>query len=245
MCLLVLARASSRYVQIVHTRELVPLTSTQEAQQGFIDLSDDPPECVEALLQYLYEFEYQVTLDDPGTESRFHLSMALIADKYDISALKECAVEKCKHAIHGNCFPDVFADVTAAAYESSVALKELCSFIVKFAIDHSDIGIGKTMHSSFEKVMRSVPDLAVDLSRELHQQLLSARPTKGKKAATRRRTEDFDCPRCKSEVKLAITSDVAKYSCEHCSQQFYGSYWRLNAKPVEDEALSDDDYDMY
>jgi hypothetical protein len=53
-----------------------------------IDLSDDGEECVKALIEYCYTFEYKVD------SLPMHVSMVVIADKYNIKSLANYATER-------------------------------------------------------------------------------------------------------------------------------------------------------
>lgn len=54
-----------------------------ETSQGFVDLEEDFPACVNAMVQFLYPFNYD---PDIGTYApAFHVQVAVLADKYNIA----------------------------------------------------------------------------------------------------------------------------------------------------------------
>lgn len=64
----------------------------QEGQNAKLELNHDPPECVAAMVHFLYLLDYTVPEDSGGTQLTFHVRMAVLADKYDIRYLKDTAV---------------------------------------------------------------------------------------------------------------------------------------------------------
>ncbi|TKA82691.1 hypothetical protein B0A55_01497 [Friedmanniomyces simplex] len=78
-----------------------PAKKFAEAQQPIIELKDDDEEAVEALLRWLYTFDYEHrhtgnAPDSPEEESTidFHLSVCLVADKYLLQDLKNEALSR-------------------------------------------------------------------------------------------------------------------------------------------------------
>lgn len=55
------------------------------SELGSITYLDDDNDCVEAMVEYLYNFDYDVRNNMSFSGPEFHVHMALLADKYGIS----------------------------------------------------------------------------------------------------------------------------------------------------------------
>jgi hypothetical protein len=60
-----------------------------------LDLSEDDPLLVSALISYLYRLDY-----DEADTLPFHLEVSLLADKYDIDPLQQVASAKFERRLH-------------------------------------------------------------------------------------------------------------------------------------------------
>nr|OQO17401.1 hypothetical protein B0A51_15854 [Rachicladosporium sp. CCFEE 5018] len=67
-----------------------------EASLKEIELKDDDPEALEALLEYLYQIEYDSSHDKSW---RFYLALGTAADKYLLLALKDEAFQRLEYVI--------------------------------------------------------------------------------------------------------------------------------------------------
>ena len=64
-----------------------------ESQQAVIELKDDDPDALEAVLRYIYTSKY-VKRGYKSDDWRFHLSVSEVADKYLVKTLAEQAFDK-------------------------------------------------------------------------------------------------------------------------------------------------------
>lgn len=54
-----------------------------ESSEAMIELSEDDSDCVAAMIQYFYKYDYCLPKEDPQEfETEFQVQMAIIADKY-------------------------------------------------------------------------------------------------------------------------------------------------------------------
>lgn len=75
----------------------------RETSQACIDLQHEPAACVEAMIYYMYHFDYNLPDTEAYNPSAFHVNMAVIADKYDIMVcLEDTWISKflCKFMLH-------------------------------------------------------------------------------------------------------------------------------------------------
>jgi hypothetical protein len=95
-----------------------------------IELPEDDANIVDAMLKFLYFFNYslkfasepqlsedQVTLDDDGSEKLFHLRVYAVADKFEIPGLKATAQHKFQVAARETWSLEDFPAAINLAYE--------------------------------------------------------------------------------------------------------------------------------
>ncbi|KAK5124251.1 hypothetical protein LTR85_001954 [Meristemomyces frigidus] len=56
----------------------------KECQKGRLELRDDDPECVAAMIHYIYHLDYADKVVDGFTSLSFHTRIAILADKYNM-----------------------------------------------------------------------------------------------------------------------------------------------------------------
>lgn len=66
----------------------------KEGIEARIDLEEDPPDAVAAMLSFLYLFDYKIPEQQESMDLQFHAKVYVIAEKYDISCLKEHAFQQ-------------------------------------------------------------------------------------------------------------------------------------------------------
>ncbi|KAM3419962.1 hypothetical protein BST61_g3278 [Cercospora zeina] len=79
-----------RLVRALHSDVLCETCSNgfRESQEKMLDLSaDHQPEIIEALIDYMYSFEYSVPCAHPVEMMEFNVHLAILADKYNIRGL--------------------------------------------------------------------------------------------------------------------------------------------------------------
>ncbi|CZT15724.1 uncharacterized protein RCC_01558 [Ramularia collo-cygni] len=94
------------------------LSGLREAEQRVIDLKDDPPQAVELMIQYFYDQEYDVGVDEESKKAApyTHSTVYAVADKYLVPALKALARVKFGLALKQGVLPP---GATQHIYEST------------------------------------------------------------------------------------------------------------------------------
>lgn len=90
-----------------------------------IELHDDPPEVVDRMLRYFYNFDYEAKEDYSSYMTRYtapiHVQMYCIADKYEVPGLRMLALEKFKSVTSVLCQQwYVLAQATHAVNEAQL-----------------------------------------------------------------------------------------------------------------------------
>ena len=122
-----------------HYWDVGPLTERQESQEGVIELTDDEPWVVEAMLFYLYHFEYSDEVGGvAGSQIVFHVRVHTIADKYDIPLLVQLAASKFSIAAKDQWSKSEFADAIREVYsEAADPNRELRQIILDTSLEHA------------------------------------------------------------------------------------------------------------
>lgn len=95
----------------------------QEAAEGQINLTEDGPARVKAMIQYLYCLEYDIP-ESENTEDKeglvFHAEMYSIADKYNIRGLKSLAQDLFQKSTKKTVVIKEFATAIRTVFETTV-----------------------------------------------------------------------------------------------------------------------------
>ena len=93
----------------------------KESVEGAIPLNDDDVSAVEAMLRFLYSFDYDAggSAADVASPMVFNVKVYSIADKYDIPALKSVASQKFKELVKTCWNMDDFPHAVAEVYGST------------------------------------------------------------------------------------------------------------------------------
>lgn len=75
------------------TSLLGPDSKFAESRQSIVELKDDDPAAIGAMLAWFYTFEYDKTKPEDVLLGVFHLHVLTVADKYDVPSLKAKATE--------------------------------------------------------------------------------------------------------------------------------------------------------
>jgi hypothetical protein len=176
----------------------------QESISGVIDLEDHPT-IVNAVLRYLYVFDYSDDGDRDLPQMVFNVKVYALADKYDIPKLKPLAIEKFEKVAKANWNTTDFALSISAIYESTPSSdRGLRDPAVKLAARHSNKLLME--NKVFEEMMAEVAEFGKDLACELSKQL-KARPV----------VKRYICPACTGiwQITEELRSGRLFYCC-HC-----------------------------
>ena len=190
-----------------------------------IDLSDEAPDNVDALLFYLYHLNYDERLfTTPAFRLMFHVEMCIMANKFNIRPLHDLAVDKFKtHVQCTDVSEQELAQAAMIAYEAPPdSTAEVCQQIAKTAIRQKLYVYGTTPGSvsQFETLMRTCSALAADIAIE-QQAMLEAM-----------KSVQFKCPdkRCGTTFlkRIFVDNGYGLFACPRCEQTFKGSQWMKN-----------------
>lgn len=105
----------------------------QESETGVIDLPDDDLALVEAMINFMYTFRYGSTDPNEHQPLLFDANVFALADKYDVSGLRQAAVTAFKVKL-GTGSIDEFVEAVPAIYTNTPpSVMELRTAAVNFA----------------------------------------------------------------------------------------------------------------
>lgn len=131
----------------------------QESAERKIVIEDFEPSIVEAMLRFMYSFDYQTTSDI--ADMIFHATVYQVADKYDIPTLKQLSSEKFNASIGDGWQSDDFPSVVKIIYETTPladrGLRDLAIEVTRKNIDKL------LVQENFTSMLREVADFSADL----------------------------------------------------------------------------------
>ena len=163
----------------------------REAKESKINLDNDEPGIVNALIHYFYNFDYE------NAKGLYHVNelvldvhMFNIADKYLVEPLKKLAASKFDDRAKRLWFTDQFAWAIAEIYKSSAKdIGLLKQTVIKVAIEHRDMLLDEERTiDQVRNVLRKTPDFGADLSMTL--------------AKTKPKQLWYKCPDCEKIFSL-------------------------------------------
>ena len=181
----------------------------QEAADGIIELKEDNVRAVEAMLHFMYTFDYDGSGNDQERISPmlFNTEVYSIGEKYAISALKQRAKEKFDKVVRICWDMDDFAPAVTKIYNSTPSTdKGLRGTVVKVAHEHVSALLLK---NDFRVVLEETAGFAADVTRLL---------VRGDNPSL----VNYRCPNC-FNVWRAVLSSTSAYYCIYCG--FKSSDW--------------------
>ena len=150
--------------RITSRKKNIPLTSVKEGASKTIDLKEDDPDIIGKMICFCYNHDYDglvLTLDGENGSLMIHAKMYSIADKYDISLLKDLAKNKFKEDIQGQLRPERLVTLIETVYENTVpsdrGLRDCLTSVLKRYKNEL------RKDAAFMDLVRSGGDLAVDV----------------------------------------------------------------------------------
>ncbi|GIZ43067.1 hypothetical protein CKM354_000630900 [Cercospora kikuchii] len=136
----------------------------KEAQQGRIDLSAAPASAIDALVQYLYRFDYEVPESEADRELSVHTQVLIAADKYKLDELAFLAEAKFERSISSLEEPNEdLAAALAISYGASEVTTNIQEIILKDTVGVKDFFTDeKYKNSRFTEVAFGNPAIARD-----------------------------------------------------------------------------------
>lgn len=178
---------------------------SKESSERQIDIKDFDASVVEAMLCFLYSFDYSNIC---GTSTMvFDAQMYQIADKYDIPALKAQCKNKFNAAVATGWSMDDFPLAITVVYESTPPEdRGLRDLVVQTARENIDKLL---VYDGFCKLLRETPEFSADLILVL----------RAKSSGSVRR---YECPSCDNKFRGEF-SGGSYYYCPLCGRR--GSDW--------------------
>ncbi|SMQ51110.1 unnamed protein product [Zymoseptoria tritici ST99CH_1A5] len=151
-----------RFVMSIHSDVLKKCCQSafKEAQEGILDLSEHAVEEVEALVYFLYHWEYKLADDTSIFEDLcFHIDMALLADKYLVTGLVTVAKELFEFCLSDLEDDEELAELALKAYDSPDIIADMRSNIVNAVVEEKKMESKEVLQA-----MRTQGEFATDVA---------------------------------------------------------------------------------
>ena len=214
------------YVGVLEMAEGLTLHE-KDANDNEIDLCDEDPDCVDALIFYLYHLNYdERAFTTPAYRLMFHVQMCVLAEKFQIEPLQTLAVEKfTKHLEEMEVSEHELTQCATIAYENYGGTVELRQQIVKAAIVRKLFMHSTSPYSEFEQAMITHPHLAIGIVKA-QQGIIEARrdPIDARRGPMQFKCPDKDCGSTFIR-RVFVEQESACFACPRCEKTFTGSQW--------------------
>jgi hypothetical protein len=185
----------------------------KESSERVIDITDFDPDVVEAMITFMYYFNYEPVADTSAMI--FHAKVYQIGDKYGIKALKICVTGKFRAAVEScwntDDFPTAITLVYATTPSEDMGLRDS---IVEITFKNFESLKSQT---GFCKSLRKVSDFGFDLACFLY-------------SKRRPETRRFECPDCYRSSDLSSPNHSPSY-CPRCGFKDNESYKHTTVLP--------------
>ncbi|KAI9036230.1 BTB/POZ domain-containing protein [Aspergillus affinis] len=134
-----------------------------EAKTATVDLAEDDPTTIEAMIHFMYGINYENSSSDHdrGFPMLFNIRVYQVGDKYDVPKLKSQARENFINALEKNSKIDDLPLAIADAYQKTVSTdRGLRDPILSTTLCHIDALLE---NESFKQVLQETSNFAVDL----------------------------------------------------------------------------------
>ena len=177
------------------------LTNPQETAEGIIELQEDNARAVEAMLGFMYTFDYDCSGNDLERTSPmlFNVEVYSIAEKYGVSSLKLRAKEKFERAVKTCWDMDDLAHTITYIYSSTPPTdRGLRDAVVEVVYEHISALLKK---HTFRDVLEETVGFAADVT-----QLM---------VSSERAFQKYHCPNCGKHWEAVVPATGA-FCCIHC-----------------------------
>jgi len=175
----------------------------KERVDNAIVLEEDDTSAVQAMLSFLYGFEYDASGHDKSIFSPmvFNVKVHTIAEKYDIQPLIVQAKDKFEKAARACWDMDDFPQAISEIYTSTpFHNRELRDLVIGICAEHIDALLGK---QAFLDTLGGGTDFAADLTRSMAS------------TSSRKRMDKYKCPSCGKEWEAVLPFKGSCY-CMRC-----------------------------
>ncbi|OJD23475.1 hypothetical protein ACJ73_05172 [Blastomyces percursus] len=175
----------------------------KEVTENSIDLMDDDPRTIEAMIHFMYGFDYDSSGNSRGRISPmlFNARVYGVAEKYGVSHLKQEAKAKFEDAVRTCWDMDDFPPVIMEVYTSTISTdRGLRDVLVDTAYTHVDSLLQK---DPFLFILGACAGFSADVL-----QLLARKPSLTK----------YKCPNCSGTWEGNLPRANQSYSCSNWSK---------------------------
>ncbi|KAL1979195.1 hypothetical protein VTN96DRAFT_6523 [Rasamsonia emersonii] len=176
-----------------------------ETAENVVQLKDDDPRAVEAMVHFMYGYEYDSSGSDRGRISPilFNVKVYQLADKYGVPQLKQRAKEKFEN-IAKTCwqmddFPTAIAEAYTCTPKEDRGLRDT---LVEISCEHID---ELQKNDDFQTVLEEAVGFAADLV----QYLARWKPPNSN-------LMKYRCPNCSAQWLLERCTGDVMYHCPFC-----------------------------
>ncbi|KAF2161982.1 hypothetical protein M409DRAFT_27708 [Zasmidium cellare ATCC 36951] len=200
----------------------------KESKKGEVDLTIHEKQHIEALVKYLYTFDYSAeAIESHADKMSFHVTMCVIADKYNIAGLKTLSISKFKAIVNTTETASELVEPCLLAYGSAIATSVIRKLIVAIVVIRRNTLLPTTAtedSQQLEEAMRTYPDFAIDVAKYV---VVSAElPPQCSQL-------NFKCDNafCGHRFKTHLGwSRHISYTCPKCSTSRTGEGWHLTCR---------------
>jgi speckle-type POZ protein len=184
----------------------VLMSNPQESVSGAIRLEGDDLSAAEAMLRFMYTFDYDASgsAENSFSPMVFNVKVYSIADKYDVPALKSKAEQKFEAAVAVGWDMDDFPDAIAQVYNSTPSVdRGLREIVTETACKH-------VKELLLKPGFRDVLDETVGFASDIAQLLAESKNQKQR--------SKYRCPSCRHNWEAVLPSG-GSYHCIYCGFQ--------------------------
>ena len=213
-----------------NTTRCISLTERKESQDGVIRLDEDHPEVVNAMLYYIYNFDYVVPGEEHGIAPMvFDIYVHTVADKYSIPTLMKLAATKFAARAKDEWKTPAFAEAMKEVYTTAADPEhELRNTILAIATKYANDLAVNDFGAPFRMAAKSIPNCGGDLFEELARGALSSELIKNRAF--------YRCPTCSRVFAMSEAEPNNTYAhsenqfsyryCVYCGNKYTSGAWR-------------------
>ncbi|KAK4544761.1 hypothetical protein LTR36_004010 [Oleoguttula mirabilis] len=137
-------------------------SSSMEAQESKLNLVNDDPEAVDAMINYLYHFDYACSITTPLV---LHVRVLAIADKYFIERLKKLAADRFTECCKSEWSTAAFAEAVSEIYSTGLVhdLTLRCTVVNTIKENAAELRLANPEHSALKDVLLTTSELGAEL----------------------------------------------------------------------------------
>ncbi|KAK7536832.1 uncharacterized protein J3D65DRAFT_667559 [Phyllosticta citribraziliensis] len=154
-------------------RMLNPARNYTELRNGVVELKDEPPNVIEAVVNYFYRLDYSdEDMDDDHSKLLFHILVYAAGETFRVPGLKDAAKQHFIDALHPLSFdeinfPRLVQEIYASTVHSDRGLRDVVVQLTRDRIDEARNTEG--FEDELEDITQFFRDLSDSSTSELHQ----------------------------------------------------------------------------